>query len=240
MMKFASSRWRPGTAAAVLLSGLLFTGGSPFAAPVSCHCFRDRTFDPASPAKTDPYLLATTQNSFFAVVFGIPKRAVVQAKMKGVSGDDLWTAYYAGSTLRLPPGNLMLSKERSGSWKAALENRGVPLAPLGERFLDLLDRGADEGDLAAAAAGEVLVRSLSLPRAELDPLLARRPSTGRIVTASLLSLWSGRTAASILSDVDSGRTTWGSLMNGLGIRPDGLEEKIHLLIGTSQDTPRGR
>jgi hypothetical protein len=36
---------------------------------ITCHCFRDRSYDPAQPSMGDPYFLATTQNSFFAIVF---------------------------------------------------------------------------------------------------------------------------------------------------------------------------
>jgi len=230
-MRTASHTRRLSIAAAVLLSFLLLAASRLLAAPVSCHCFRDRTFDPSSPAKVDPYLLATTQNSFFAVAFGIPKKALVQAKMKGVSGDDLWVAYYAGSILRLPPGSLMASKEKTGSWKEVLASRGVSLDPLGEQFLALLDGGGKDAALAAAATGEVLSRTLRIPLDDMDPLLARQLPTGKIVIATLLERWSGASALTILDDVEAGRATWGSLLSGLSIQPDGLEERIGLLIG---------
>jgi hypothetical protein len=234
-MRSASHARRLSVAAAVFLSFLFFTTSRLPAAPVSCHCFRDRAFDPASPAKADPYLLATTQNSFFAVAFGIPKRALVQAKMKGVSGDDLWIAYYAGSILRLPPGSLLASKEKAGSWKEVLTNRRVPLDPLGERFLSLLDGGGKDAVLAAAATGEVLSRTLRIAPKDMDPLLARQLPTGEIVIATLLARWSGASAAAVLDDVKSGKATWGSLLNGLAIHPDALEERIGLLVGASRE-----
>lgn len=233
-MRTTSSVGRLTVAAAVLLSLLLLATGRLLAAPVSCHCFRDRTFDPASPAKADPYLLATTQNSFLAVAFGIPKRALVQAKMKGASGDDLWIAYYAGSILRLPPGSLMAAKEKTGSWKEVLESRGMPLDPLGKRFLALLDGGGRDAALADAATGETLSRTLRTAPDRIDPLLARQLPTGKIVIATLLARWSGVSATALLEEVDSGRATWGSLLNGLGIHPDALEERIGLLIGASR------
>jgi len=232
-VRTTSRNGRLSAAVAVLLSLLFPAAGDLLAAPVSCHCFRDRTFDPASPAKADPYLLATTQNSFFAVAFGIPKRALVQAKMKGVPGDDLWIAYYAGSILRLPPGSLMASKEKIGSWKEVVESRGVPLDPLGGRFLALLEGGGKDTELAAAAAGEVLSRTLRIAPDKMDPLLDQGLSTGKIVIATLLARWSGISAPALLVEVESGRATWGSLLSGLGIHPDALEERIGLLIGAS-------
>lgn len=221
---------------AAALLALLFLGKESLAAaPVACHCFRDRTFDPDRPAKADPYILATSQNSFFAAVFGIPKKAVVQAKMKGVSGDDLWIAHYASSVLRLQPGSLMASRERAASWKEAFESREGALTALGTRFLGLLEDGGGSADLSAAAAGEVVAMHLGIPWSELDAMLAGRAAAAEIVTASLLSRWSGKPAAAILRDVKSGRTTWGSLMHELGIQPEGLEKKVRALAAPRPD-----
>jgi hypothetical protein len=225
---------------AAALLALLFPGeGSLAAAPVACHCFRERTFDPDRPATADPYILATSQNSFFAVVFGLPKKAVVQAKMKGVSGDDLWIAYYASSVLRLQPGILMASRERAASWKEALEGQEGNLTPLGTRFLGLLENGGGNAHLSAAAACEVLAMRLGIPWSGLDALLAGRAAAAEIVAASLLSQWSQRPAAAILQDVKSGKTTWGSLMHGLGIQPEGLEKKIRALAARSAPPGEG-
>lgn len=53
-----------------------------FAQAMPCHCFPTRTFDPAKPAAADSYFLATSHNSFMAVVFGQEKKDVVLAKQK--------------------------------------------------------------------------------------------------------------------------------------------------------------
>lgn len=49
---------------------------APAAGP-SCHCFRDREYDPANPAKSDEYLLATASNTLLATAYGVPKRDIV-------------------------------------------------------------------------------------------------------------------------------------------------------------------
>jgi len=50
---------------------------------ISCHCFTDRSYQPSRPAAADPYFLATTQNSFFAVVFNVEKKNIVIKKQQG-------------------------------------------------------------------------------------------------------------------------------------------------------------
>lgn len=215
---------------AVALFLLLGSGGDLLAAPVSCHCFRDRVFNPSMPAEADPYILATTQNSFFAVAFGVPKGDIVRAKMRGIPGDDLWIAYYAGSLLRLPPGDLIVSRRQALSWKNVFESRRVPLDPLDKRFLKLLQEGRDD-ELASAAAVDVVVRTLGFSPGEVNGLAAGGIGTKRIVTACLLAKWSGRPARALVQGVEEGTATWSGLMSGLGIHPDTLEERIALLMG---------
>ena len=61
-----------------LLPGLMISLMLPLPAlaipAITCHCFTDRSFNPAKPALADPYFLATTQNSFFAAIFNVDKK----------------------------------------------------------------------------------------------------------------------------------------------------------------------
>jgi hypothetical protein len=87
---------------------------------ITCHCFTDRTYDAARPAASDPYLLATTQNSFFAIVFNTDKKSDVLKKQQGTSSDDLWIGYWATSNAGMSPETLLQAKQKHGTWKDAL------------------------------------------------------------------------------------------------------------------------
>ena len=50
---------------------------------ITCHCFKDRSYDAARPAAADPYFLATTQNSCFAIVFNTDKKNIMMKKQQG-------------------------------------------------------------------------------------------------------------------------------------------------------------
>jgi hypothetical protein len=57
---------------------------------INCHCFQDRSYDPADKFAGDDYILATSFNSLLAKSFDISKKQVVMLKMdEGVSQDDL-------------------------------------------------------------------------------------------------------------------------------------------------------
>ena len=85
----------------------------------SCHCFRDRSFDPERPSAADPYLLATTQNTLFSLVFEVPKKSVVQAKMTGTTGANLWVAYWVAARSGLRAEDLLEARRGSNGWTSA-------------------------------------------------------------------------------------------------------------------------
>jgi len=97
----------------IILFLCLFYSSTAFSVQVKgCHCFQNRSFDAANPEKVDPYLLATTQNSFLATVFGIYKREIVKAKMGGTSGDDLWIAYFVATKTDTDVKSLMSARSK--------------------------------------------------------------------------------------------------------------------------------
>ena len=88
-------------ALALALAGLLPVAGR--AAPATaCHCYQDRSFDPARPAAADPYILATTRSSLLSAAFGVDKRSLVSAVMTGTAAEDLWVASWAGARTGRP------------------------------------------------------------------------------------------------------------------------------------------
>ncbi len=208
---------------------ILFSLPSPSSA-VTCHCFQDRTYDPSNPRKAEPYVLATTQNSFFAAAFGIPRKAVVKSKMSGTSGTDLWVAYYAAGILRLRAGDLMTRRGSAPSWPAVLKGKGMEAGSFDARFAAALDSGASDEHLASLAAGEILTSSLGTERKELEAMMTGGASTAEIVAASVFSRWSGGSPSSLFRDVRGGKTTWGGTLHRLGIEPAGVEDRILTLF----------
>ena len=217
---------------AVLLPLVLFGLGllpTP-AGAVACHCFKDRTFDPAHPEKSEPYVLATTQNSFFAASFGIPKKAVVQARMSGAGSADLWVAYYSARPLRRRAGELMAERGGFSSWAETL--KGGERAPGGfsPRFQEAIDSGSSDGTLASLAAAETLVLHLGTGWKELEALIAGGASTAEMVAASLLSRWTGRPPTALWEDVRKKGTTWGGLLHRLDLPPAEVEGAVRRLV----------
>jgi len=124
---------------------------------VTCHCFRDRTYNPADRFASDDYLLTTVFNSLTAEYFSVPKRQIVMLKMKGgKSNDDLLIGLYISRYTGLEVSDL-LEKKDNGQWRQVLSE-----IPLPDAFrVDPLYKNLLAGIPAAQAAVEITEKMLA-------------------------------------------------------------------------------
>jgi len=212
--------------AAALGFWLLFFPPVAFTAGPSCHCFRDREYDPASPDKSDAYLLATASNTLLSAAYGVPKRDIVQARMSGTSGDDLWVSTYAAHRQGVAAGVLMTARTAAASWRDVFRSRGGQLEPLGTRFVAAFAARADDAALARLAAAETLALRLGTPWAELEDLIGRGATLQETVLAALIGHWSSRPAPEVYADVKAGKPGWSRLLATQGRVPKQMEVEI--------------
>lgn len=197
------------------------------AAPtVTCHCFKDRTFDPASPSSADPYVLATTRSSLLSAAFGVEKGDLVRAAMGGTAADDLWIAHWAGARAGRDGASLLEAKGRTGSWRAALAgSKG-----LGEPFEKALASSAPDAALSALAVDDVLLSRLRADPEEVRILRAAGARTEEVVLATVLSLRLRTPAMPILARVRTGAATWGSTLAAAGLAPGQMDAVVRAIV----------
>ena len=217
-------RWTRFAAALCLLALLLPAGA--FAAGPSCHCFRNREYDPANPGASDEYLLATAANSLLAAAYGVPKRDIVQARMSGTSGEDLWISTYAAYVQGMAVEDLTTARAAAASWRDVFRSRGANLESLGTRFVAALAAGAGDEVLARLAAAETLAARLGSPWAELDALAGRGATLQETVLASLIGVWSSRTATAVYTEVKEGKSGWSRLLAAINKTPKQMEIEV--------------
>ena len=196
------------------------------AAGPACHCFRDREYDPLQPGKSDEYLLATAANSLLSAGYGIPKRGIVEARMSGTSGEDLWISTYAALRQGSDAGALMAARAAAGSWREVFSGRGGQLEALGPRFVAALAAGGGDAALARSVAAETLAARLGTPWAELEQLANQGATLQETVLAALLGAWSSRAAPGIYADVKGGKSGWSQLLAAQGRMPKQMEVEV--------------
>jgi hypothetical protein len=221
-MPMTSSR----TLVAAALAAALFAPAARAESAVSCHCYRERTFDLANPAGADPYILATTRSSLLSAAYGVPKADLVRTAMSGTSADDLWSAIWSAGRGGRAYTAVLSAKASLGSWKAALAGA----SGLGAEFSAALEAGRDGAALAAIAVDDVLVGRLGADAAAVKAFRAEGASSEEAVLAAVLARHLEVPTLPLLRHVRAGRTTWGKLLHESGLGPKDLDPIVRRLV----------
>ena len=201
---------------------------------ITCHCFTDRSYDPARPAVADPYFLATTQNSFFATIFNIEKKGVVMKKQKGTSSDDLWVAYGLSSRSGISPDRLLETKETKGTWKGAISALGIKSDMLGKGLMAALQAGDATPLLAEVVVNETILRYRLLDEGELTGIRKAGATNQEVFLAILLAPRLKQPARQIHSSIRNGAKSWGKALTEAGVEPSAIQATVAALVRSSR------
>lgn len=210
---------------------LLLLPVSLYAAPaITCHCFTDRSYDASRPKLADPYFLATTQNSFFAVLFSVDRNTIVMKKQTGVSADDLWIAYWVASESGKKPEVLLSRRAKSETWKEVIEPLRLPVQSTGKAFAAEVAGRSSSDSLAGIIVDGVLIRHRMIAPSDLKILRAEWATNQELILAALVSSKSGRSAVQVYRDVKKGVKSWGGLLQAVRVQPDGMQAEFAALL----------
>jgi hypothetical protein len=213
---------------------LLYPAAVPAAPAITCHCFTDRSYDPARPALADPYFLATTQNSFFAAVFGVDKKTIVMKKQSGVSADDLWVAYALATSSGADPETLLQARKTRGNWHQVATSSGVAGKNPGRHFAAALQQKAVDGQLADAVVDDLLLRFRFYGDTELSALRRAGAGNQELILSGMLALKGRQPAAQLYRDVKRGSVSWGGLLQRAGISPADIPNEMNALLKSTR------
>lgn len=212
---------------------LLFPVSARAIPAITCHCFTDRSYDPARPALADPYFLATTQNSFFSAIFNVDKKSLVLKKQKGTSSDDLWVAYGISASTGVAPDALLQARESKASWKDAVAVLKLKQIP-GGTFGKALQAGAATPLLSEAMVNDIILRYRLLDGGELVGLRKSGATSQEVFLAILGAARLKQSAREVFSAVRSGTKTWGKMLADSGLDAAGIQQEASALVGSSR------
>lgn len=214
----------------VCLLGLIILMSLPLPAlaipAITCHCFTDRSFNPAQPALADPYFLATTQNSFFAALFHVDKKTIVMKKQQGTSSDDLWIAYWVASQTNGSAETLLKAKQAKESWQEVLAPLRISPKTLGDRFSSALNAKGATALLAETVVDEQFRRHRLLADGELAALRKGKASSQELIISTLIAARTRQPARQVYGEVKNGTKTWGSLLQAARIDPKNMQQEL--------------
>lgn len=197
---------------------------------ISCHCFKDRSFDAGRPAAADPYFLATTQNAFFALVFNVDKKNIVMKKQQGTSSDDLWIAYWIASGSGESPETLLQARQKNKSWKDVPVSLRLTAKTMGSRFSSTRSVNSSSAHLAETVVDELFFRHNLLTEPELSALRKAGVTNQELIIATVIATRMRQPARQIYLEVKSGSRTWGSLLTEAKIDTKNMQQEISSIL----------
>ncbi len=207
---------------------------------MSCHCFTDREYDPGQPAAADPYFLATTENSFFAVVNGLKKKDVVLAKQTpSTTAENLWVAYWLAEKTGAQTKTLMKARFRNRSWATALAALKINHDKLPVQARIQLEADPDDLALATLIVDYILEEKNVIRVKELQLLRAAGANNKQTILASLLTLKTGQSASEYLRDVRTGQRSWGTHLLKANMAGNDMEHEIEQLLQNNPQEAQG-
>lgn len=197
---------------------------------VTCHCFTDRSYDPARPDAADPYFLATTQNTFFALVFNTDKRSVVMQKQQGESSDDLWIAYWVASRSGRSPADLLKASKSRNGWQDVIAPLRLSPDALGTAFSRALQTKTSTASLANTVVDEVFRSHRLVSDEELGALRQAGATNQELIISTVISARTRKSVGQVHQEVRNGSTTWGNLLQSADIDPGSLPRVIAAIL----------
>jgi len=198
----------------------------------SCHCFKDRAFDPARKFAADKYLLTTSFNSFIAVNFQLSKSQIVMMKMKGgIDPDTLLIGLYVAREGAVELDNVLAILENGGSWQQVLSSSSLKGdAEAKEVFTQITATRGNNAEAAEIVTDQLLKNYFAIGMEDIVSL-HREGATGReSVLVNILAQHSSRDSkpADILTMYTRQQKSWGEIANYYGFTP---KETGNLLKG---------
>jgi len=177
---------------------------------ISCHCFQDRIFNHRDTAAADPYFLATTQNSFISLLYGVEKSSLVKAKMSGTSGSYLWILFDISTRSQQEIDTVDRIYGQSKHWDIVFKELKLTPQQLGEKYWQL---GNNPELLADHIVDLQLNKQFGVSTNELQSWHEKGMNRKELVLAILLK----GDPITLFNQVNSGRQTWGKLLYDQGL-----------------------
>lgn len=213
-----------------IITLLMLPKGALAIPAITCHCFTDRSFEQTRPAAADPYFLATTQNSFFAIVFNTDKKSIVMKKQQGTSPDDLWIAYWVASKSGASADTLLRNKKQSDTWKNFLAPLQLSPKTLGARFSNALNADVPAGRLSESVVDEIFIKEKLLTEGDLIALRKVGVTNQELIIVTVIASRTKQPAKQLFLEVKTGSKTWGSLLSLARIDTKNMQQEIAAIL----------
>lgn len=189
------------------------------AAP-SCHCFRQREYEPRDRFAADDYLLATSGNSLLARYFNLEKKDIVFLKMKdGIGENELLPALWIGRDCGRPVSEI-IERHQSQTWPEIIDELRVGNKWEQNNAVDLETRTIPDQILLEMLRDFYNVKINQLSKLE------KQGFNGREINLLLFLKRETGTGLDLLVEKHLAGQSWSEICVGFGFTPQAVGKRL--------------
>jgi hypothetical protein len=210
------------------LACLCFPTPSATAGPTDrCHCFRERSYDPAHKKAADSYLLTTGFNSLVAATLGVSKRQIIMMKMKGgIDPDDLLIALYIARNTQVSRDILLAVRNNGGSWQKIMGSTRLMTARQNTPVLEKIAAGAPDQKIVDLISDELLGKHYHAATQQISRLRSQQFDNREINLIYALHTQTNIPLQKIVDMYRNEKMSWSEIGHKSGLSPADIGKAI--------------
>lgn len=186
-----------------------------------CHCFTNRSYNPADRFAADDYILATSFNSLLAKAFNIPKRQIVMIKMEeGMAQDELLVALkiskITGVDLRK---FLRLRHENNNTWPQIISGLAQHKRIRNDKILEAIKSGMPVEEAGVKIADEIIGTLYQVSIEGITELRMSGLNEKEMALVFILAYARNKKVEELVHKHNRQGMSWSEIANDLGVEP---------------------
>jgi len=201
---------------------------------IKCHCFTERSYNPADKFASDEYILTTSFNSLLAKYYDIPKRQIVMIKMnEGMAQDDLLVSLKLAKTTGINLRKFLSLHRENKTWASIISGLSQQETIKKDEILEAIMSGMPSEDAGVMVADEMIAEFYKIPAEKIKSLKKSGLNEKEIALLFILAHTSEIQPEALMEQYKIKGRSWSEIANSLGIEP-GAAGKLILAYPAKQ------
>lgn len=186
-----------------------------------CHCFVDRSFNPADRFAADDYILATSFNSLLSKFYNIPKRQIVMIKMnEGVEQNELLIGMKMSKLTGVDIRKFLRLRHENETWPEIISSLAQQEYIKKDAIWQAIRSGMPADEAGARIADEIIIQFYKAAEEEIKKLRASGLNEKELALIFILAHVSEIQAEALLEQYKKQGKSWSEIAYHLGLEPD--------------------
>ena len=194
---------------------------------IQCHCFKNRSYNPADKFASDDYILATSFNSLLSKSFGIPKKQIIMIKMgEKVAQGDLLISLKISKVTGEEISKILGLRSSNNTWADIVS--GLPQQEKVEtdQLLEAVRSGMPVAKAGDMVADEMIARFYRIPPAEIKKLRVSGLDEKEMALLFILVHVGGQKPQVLVEQYLKLGRSWSEIAYNLGLEPNAAGKLI--------------